>query len=635
MSLLKPAINEDLTVSLAQWPGQDKHAGHVVQFYKEDSALLDGLGRFIGTALGAGDGAIVIATKEHREGLQRRLKARTLDTAAAARQGRFICIDAAETLAKFIVDGWPDAGRFAETIGEPLQRARKAAEGENPRIAAFGEMVALLWQEGKHEAAIALEQLWNNLAGSHEFMLLCAYPMECFSHGEHAQPFLKVCAEHSGVIPMESYTSLTSEEERLRSIAHLQQKAHALDTETAVRKRIEKSLQRRESELADLLENAVAGAQQLSADGKVLWANRALLKLLGCSASDYEGREFAEFFVDKQNFAEFWGKLLRREEIYNFAADLQCNDGDVRHVLIHSNGLWEEGRLVHARCFVHDVTENKKMELALQRAYEEMETRVEQRTAELARKNRQVLKQAEILKMRNEDLCELSARLLQAQDEERRRIARDLHDSTGQTLALLSMNLAALEMKTEKASPAIASAIAENSQIVREISSELRTLSYLLHPPLLDEMGLGAALRWYAQGFGQRSGIKVALELPSEIGRLPRSLETAIFRVVQECLINVHRHSGSATACIRLSRTAEKLTLEVQDEGRGIDRDKLARITSFGAPGVGLRGMRERVKDFGGDLEIVSPEKGTLVKLAVPLGTTSLEPPDSDAKNRA
>jgi signal transduction histidine kinase len=247
-----------------------------------------------------------------------------------------------------------------------------------------------------------------------------------------------------------------------------------------------------------------------------------------------------------------------------------------------------------------DVSDIKKMEQALQSANDELETRVEERTAQLAKKNRQVLKQAEILKMRNENLCELSARLLQAQDEERRRIARDLHDSTGQTLALLSMNLAALEKRIGKANPEVARAISENSQIVREISSELRTLSYLLHPPLLDEMGLVAALRWYVQGFEQRSAVKTTLDVPRQVGRLARSLELAIFRVVQECLINVHRHSGSPKATIRLYRTPEKVTLEVQDEGKGIAPKHLRRIASFAAPGVGLRGMRERVKDFGG-----------------------------------
>jgi PAS domain S-box-containing protein len=480
-------------------------------------------------------------------------------------------------------------------------------------------MVALLWAEGKPQAAIRLEQLWNELSKVQSFSLRCAYPISGFPRETHGKPFLEICAEHSAVIPSESYTALINEGERLRNITHLQQRALALETETTERAKAEKALQRRESELAEILENAVEGVQQVGPNQKILWANRALLKLLGYTAEEYTNHGLAEFHVHQHRFDEFWEKLMRHEDIYDYSAELRCKDGSVRDVLIHSNGLWEGERFVHARCFVHDVTEHKQMEHALRLAHDELEKRVNDRTMELQQKNLQILKQAEILEMTNQGLRDLSARLLQVQDEERRHIARDLHDSTGQALALLSMQLSALEREAGKFSGELAKGISENREIARQISTDLRTISYLLHPPLLDEMGLESALRWFIDGFRQRSRIKVSLELPEGLGRLSRDLELAIFRVIQECLTNIHRHSESPTATIRLYQASGRVTLEVTDEGKGIAPEKLSKIASFGVPGLGLRGMQERIKDFGGEFEIVSLARGTHIKAVIPV----------------
>jgi signal transduction histidine kinase len=152
----------------------------------------------------------------------------------------------------------------------------------------------------------------------------------------------------------------------------------------------------------------------------------------------------------------------------------------------------------------------------------------------------------------------------------------------------------------------------------------LRTISYLLHPPLLDELGLGSAVRWYTDGFEKRSGIKVHVEVNSS-ARLAAELETMFFRMIQECLVNIHRHSGSTTAAIRLSQSAGKVIVEVEDQGRGIDAEELADIAAGATPGVGLRGMRERINDFGGELEIESSEKGTRVRATVPVETAGFD----------
>jgi signal transduction histidine kinase len=222
------------------------------------------------------------------------------------------------------------------------------------------------------------------------------------------------------------------------------------------------------------------------------------------------------------------------------------------------------------------------------------------------------------LRQMNQSLRDLSARLLRVQDDERRRIARDLHDSTGQALTALKLELAGIERELGARNPQLARRLAASIADARQISDELRTISYLLHPPLLDELGLGSALRWYAEGFENRSGIKIHLELDN-VGRLAPEMEVTLFRVAQECLINVHRHSGSATASIRLSEAAGQVVLEVKDQGRGIRPEALSEINSGVTPGVGLRGMHERIQDFGGELEISSSERGTEVKAAIPM----------------
>jgi PAS domain S-box-containing protein len=599
--------------------------GHMVQFYGEDSALIDAVSAYIGEALEEGNAALVLATAEHREALTERLERRGLDVAGARAEGRYVMLDAAETLSKFILEGWPDPVRYEETVARLVIQVKSAARGNPPRLAVFGEMVALLWAQGKFQTAVRLEQLWNELQQHEPFSLRCAYPIRGFDRAEHAEAFLAICSEHSHVIPGESYTELTTEDARSRNVSRLQQKAQALDIETAERKDAQKVLRRREIELTDLLENALEGVQRSGPGQEILWANRAVLKLLGYEEREYVGRSFADFFAQRSCAEQFWAKLMRGEEVYDYPAELRCKDGSIAYVVIRSNGLWENGTLVYTRTFIHDVSERRAMVEALEKAKEDLENRVRERTDELRRKNMQVLKQAEILDMTNQGLRELSARLLRVQDEERRRIARDLHDSTGQSLALLSMNLSALETEAKHLNPNLAKGLEDNAAIVRKISSELRTLSYLLHPPLLEEVGLESALRWYIDGFSERSNIKVTLELPQDLGRLPRDLELATFRVIQECLTNVHRHSGSATASIRIVRSPSDIYLEVRDQGKGVPPEKLARIAGAGDSGVGLRGMKERVKGLDGELQIHSDEKGTAIRVVIPTGASTAE----------
>src|SRR6202795_4546101 len=240
----------------------------------------------------------------------------------------------------------------------------------------------------------------------------------------------------------------------------------------------------------------------------------------------------------------------------------------------------------------------RRHEQVLWAAQRELGEAVKERTVELDRTN--------------QNLRELSARLMQLQDDERRRIARELHDSVGQMLAALGMNLAAVGTDIERLTKA-ANTVNDSAALVQELSREVRTISHLLHPPLLDEAGLASALRWYTDGFAERSKIKVDLEIPSDFGRLPKDMELAIFRIIQECLTNIHRHSGSATAAIRIHQQDPRLLVQVQDHGKGIANEKQRELTLSGRTGVGFGGMRERLRQLGGSLEIQSQGNGTVV----------------------
>ena len=218
----------------------------------------------------------------------------------------------------------------------------------------------------------------------------------------------------------------------------------------------------------------------------------------------------------------------------------------------------------------------------------------------------------------------LNSRILILQDEERRRIARELHDSVGQLLAAISMNSASVQAECHKLSPHAARCVAENAAMVDEINKQIRTLSHLLHPPLLDETGLPSALRWYVQGFSERSKVEVRLEMPSEIERLPQEMELSIFRMVQECLTNIHRHAGSPRAEIRIAHDDACLTVEIEDAGKGIPVEKQGALGSSAQGGMGFRGMRERLRRLGGTLEIQSSDRGTCVRATLPVVRESI-----------
>jgi signal transduction histidine kinase len=255
------------------------------------------------------------------------------------------------------------------------------------------------------------------------------------------------------------------------------------------------------------------------------------------------------------------------------------------------------------------IAERKRAEAALRETLDKLEIKVQERT--------RALQESEKF------LQELSARLLRLQDEERRRIAQELHDNTGQKLAALSMNLSLASREMEALSPKAQQALMECFSLAEQSVQEMRTLSYLLHPPFLDELGLGAALRWYAAGFAQRSGIRVDLDIPTDTIPASKDAQTTLFRIVQECLTNINRHAASESVRIRLSADAALLKLEVEDKGRGMPVN-LDETNGAESLGVGIRGMRERVRQLNGQLEIRSSARGVTVLVSLPLKTEAL-----------
>jgi two-component system NarL family sensor kinase len=237
------------------------------------------------------------------------------------------------------------------------------------------------------------------------------------------------------------------------------------------------------------------------------------------------------------------------------------------------------------------------------------------------------------LRSNEESLRQLSARLLKLQDEERRHIARDLHDITGQKLAVQAMGLSqVLKRKAAGLDDESRRTLSECATLNKQVGEEIRTLSYLLHPPLLDELGLASAVKWYAEGFERRTGIRVTVDISADFPRLPPDVEVTLFRVIQESLTNVHRYSGSPKAYVRLKITSDEIEVQIGDFGKGMHRDMLNAATGKAAPlGVGIQGMKERMRQLSGKLEITSrPNDGTLVTAKLPL---SLQEPNVPAES--
>jgi signal transduction histidine kinase len=442
-------------------------AEHRVQFYQNEPFLVRCVAEHLAKSLRSGGSAIMLATKDHRGKILEALSGLQISPEALIR--RCVALDAGEALSQFMLNDAPDASRFRTLVKELLHAARNSSESAPTPIAAFGEMVAVLWSEGKREAAVRLEQLWSDFTRAQSFSLLCAYPMAHFSRTEDGSFFSQICNEHSSVLPAESFAAL-GDDLRAREIADLQQRAESLTLEV-------------------------------------------------------EARKIAE-------------------------AKLRAAQAD-------------------------------------------LETLVEQRTTALRK---------------------LSLQVLKLQDLERRRIARELHDCLGQEFVGLRVNL-----NLAKRSPADSEHWKQCDLLLERCIEEVRTLSYLLHPPMIEDAGFLSAAQWYIEDYCHRSRMNIRFSASEDIGQLPEYLKLVLFRVLQEALMNVYRHARATGGQVRVQRVKNVVVLEIEDNGIGIPPEKLARFNRNGTGmGVGLTGMRERVRDLGGDFELTSANGGTLVRISVP-----------------
>lgn len=273
---------------------------------------------------------------------------------------------------------------------------------------------------------------------------------------------------------------------------------------------------------------------------------------------------------------------------------------------------------IRQRQFQELLLQEKESRLKLRSAHDQLELRVKERTSELSRTNDELTREIKERRRAERDLRNLSAKVLTIQDKERRRIARDLHDGVGQTLTAALMAVSQATSCPEPLPTGYQAGLRDVEDLLQQAVQEVRTVSHLLHPPLLDESGLLSAIQWYAEGFSKRSGVQLELEVGERGQRLGREVETGLFRIVQEALTNVHRHSEAKAVHIRIKSTRGRLTLSIQDDGKGIPSDAL-RITPNGSQGVGLASMRERSALLGGTFNVETNSRGTLIVVSVPL----------------
>lgn len=693
-------------------PAREWHHEHTVQFYSDDAFLTDEIQDFVGAALSCGSSAIVIGTKAHNDVILRKLKNRGVNFGEFVARGQYQALEASEVLSRFLIDGKLDELRFYETMGAAIAKGIAAAGHSNKRVVAFGEMVALLWAEGKKEEAIHLEKLWNGLARSYSFTLHCAYPVQGFSRQEDADSFLRICAEHTLVIPEEKNMATGPKGDYREDAIQSKELSQATCSEA--------QWSGREQQFRLLVDQVQDYAMfMLDTEGRIRTWNIGAERIKGYKPSEIIGQHFSRFYPEEDVAAGKPQRLLRMATEQGHVEDEGWRvrkGGEKFWARITLTAIRDEGStLIGFGKVARDLTDRKRAEEILHRQEErfrlfvgavqdyalfmldteghiatwntgaerikgykaseiigkhfstfyseedvragkpEWELKVATKEGRIEDEGWRVRKDGSkfwanvvITAIRDAEgnligfgkvtrdltermlgeksleesqhrlyqseksLRELSLHLLRTQDEERRRIGREIHDSLGQYLSVLKMKLDSMTADKEEA--------AECGSLIDECVREVRTISYLLYPPMLEEMGLQTAVPWYLDGFSKRSGIETTFSVPDDFQRLTRDAELVLFRVLQECLTNVQRHSGSKRADIRLSSDGVSVTLEVRDQGKGLPPAILehAHQDWMGSLGVGLRGMSERLRQLGGTLEMTSDANGTRVGATVP-----------------
>lgn len=428
--------------------------------------------------------------------------------------------------------------------------------------------------------------------------------IETLKKGERIEHFETVRQRKDGSFVEVSVTISPLRDEAGKIVA-----ASKVAREIGGRKRIERALEE-QARLLDLSNDAILVRDS---EDRIIYWNKGASEIYGYSKEEAVGQISHELFktifplpldlirAELKCEGRWRGELLHR-----------CKDG--RQITVFSRWVQDRtpedgGSILETN---NDITHEKLNEQALRDSEEQLrslagtlEDKVHVRTKALERRNAEVF--------------DLSMRLLRAQDDERRHIARELHDTAGQTMTVVGMKLQRLIQKARESSPEFMADAETIGALIEKLNQDIRTTAYLLHPPLLDESGLSASLAWYARGLSERSGLDIRLSISEKLGRLPQDVELVVFRMIQECLNNIHRHSGSKSALIRITREEGKVAVAVSDQGKGMTPDRLRDVQGHGA-GIGIRGMRERVRQFGGEMKIESDGAGTTVSvlLSVP-----------------
>ncbi len=499
-------------------------------------------------------------------------------------------------------------GRFLSELGDGqwnIPKLRQLLEEILPRNSAFNDFVVEheFPRIGRKRMLLNARRILgkDNKLKSILLVIEDATRHEAPTSMKKSKPAARVTMKRSGRPPVlkprpgrspAAATATTQSKAEFQRVVHeLQVHQEELEAQNEELRETQQLLETSRDRYADLYDFAPIGYATLDEKGHIREINLTGATILGRERSRLLGTLFS-VAVARDDLNVFHGHLQQCQQgggPVTTELTLAAHDRDPIPVQLHSVPILDlTGQTTMYRTAITDITERKQAENILRLAHDQLEERVRERTAELAGAVANLRKEISERERAEQGLRELSVRLLQSQDDERRRIARELHDSTGQKLAALAMNLSLIGKSAETLDARLRKALTESLALLDQSSRDIRTLSYLLHPPLLDESGLGAAVRWFADGFSQRSGVQVKLEMAPDLQRFPGEIEMALFRIVQECLTNTHRHSGSSTATIRLVADQNHVQLEMRDSGKGLPKP---RSDGYVAPlGVGITG---------------------------------------------
>jgi PAS domain S-box-containing protein len=611
-----------LTIDDSAWPEKGGQApvvdwsaapesGHFVQFYESDAFLVDSVGGFLGAALGTGDGGLSIATRPHQVGIEESLKARGIDVAGVRDSGRYVPLDAAETLAAIMVEGMPDPARFGDVIGRVIGRMTR----DGRRISAFGEMVALLWAEGNRAGAIRLEELWNEMRRTHSIAVLCGYPIRGFTGEANSEPFHAICAQHAHVIPAESYAALASAEERLRAITQLQQKALSLEAEIAHRREVEKALARREEDrrqsderFEQFMRNLPGLAWIKDLEGRYIFANDSALRAFQTTREALHAKTDVEIFPPQTAalFRDNDRRALASPAGVQVVETLAHDDGTVHHSLVSKFPIpGPDGRPALIGGMAIDITERKCAEDALREADQRKDEFLATLAHELRNPLAPIRNALEITRVTGGG--ERLRDMMERQVNHMVRLVDDLLEVSRLTRGQIELRKERMDLAS-----AVRSAL-ETSRPLIEAAGHHLTVSLPAEPLVVDADPVRLA-----QVFGNL--LNNAAKYTEHGGRIELSAE----REAHEAVVRVS-DTGVGIPADMLPRVFEMFTQVDRSIGR-----------SQGGLGIGLALVANLVRMHGGQVDASSagPRQGSVFTVRLPL-VPEAAPDEADKRNVA